>query len=175
MCLKLPMFTLMVGIREYITLLHLFLSDSGWNPHSNWNFWNSGVFHLHIFFLIICNSNRTGVEIYSWNPWNPHRLASAFSSQINWNLHSRLLLPCKCYCHCTVTCDCQLTTTIHNDTTCLPNPSHYSLPPLTSINGNWHHSHTLPQPHIKNKQQHVWLQTCHVMCVFQVLTTVDLC
>ena len=127
--------------QEYITLLHLFLLDSGWNPHSNWNFRNSRVFHLHIFFLIICNSNQTGVEIY---PQNPHRLTSAFSSWINWNLHSWLLLPCECCHHCTVTRDCQLTTTIHDDTACPPNHSHHSLPPLTSVNGDWHCSHTLP-------------------------------
>ena len=118
---------------KYITLLHLLLLDYGQNPHSDWNFWNSRVFHLHIFFLIICNSDLTRDEIYPQNPQNPrnpHTLASAFSSCINWNLHSRLLPPCECCHHCTVTHDCQLTTTIHNDTACPPipptTPSHLS-------------------------------------------------
>jgi hypothetical protein len=80
-------------IIEYITLSHLFLSDSGRNPESDRNFWNSGTFHLHIFFYILRNSNRTEGEIYPRNPRNPHGLIPGYSSRINRNPHSRLLPP----------------------------------------------------------------------------------
>jgi hypothetical protein len=130
---------------EYITLSHIFRSDSDRNPESDRNFWNSWTFHLHIFPPILCNSDRTGVEFYPRNPWNPPGLNPAFSSRINRNPHSRLLPPPTCDHH-TVTRDCHLTTTTIHDAARLPTPpapSHLS-PPLTATGTAPTPSHSLP-------------------------------
>ena len=78
---------------EYITLLHLFLSDSGRILDSNWNFWNSRTFHLHIFFYIIHNSDWTLDQFYTWIPWNLPGLIftwNKWSHQTPGNVQTRL-------------------------------------------------------------------------------------
>ena len=111
----------MVAAEEYITLSHIFLSDSGRNPHSDRNFWNSGTFHLHIFSPLLRNSDRTGDQFYPRNPRNPTGLVTGYSSRINRNIHSR-------HMHC-VTRDCQLTTTPPPSTLPPPPPLHAHPPP----------------------------------------------
>ena len=129
--------------------------------------------HLHIFFYILRNSIGLGVNFI---PGIPGISTDSFQAIPAGLTGIRIATT---HHHHTVTCDCHLTTTTIHDTTAQPPTPSHSLPPLpptlTSVNSDQHRSHALPRPPIKNKQKRAWLQTCHVTCVFRVLTTVDLC